>query len=528
MLLLVLTASNVAVLGRTRVRPDTVHVAIESGPRSQGASLANMLPDESCTMITTMKPLKLNTELELVRAHNALTSWTKAVREEHIIVFADEPTACSWVAHSGFRSIRCVVHSCIHEEYKRPTVSCLMEEAIANADTKLLCLLNIDIMVSSRFSTALNIAFGLSHKNILLVGRRTDVPVDSLVSFREGWDIALEEEGKKQGALHKEWGIDYFVFKKESYPQFGMLPFLVGVWRWDNYWLSQAVLDDSFVVIDASEAVPVFHQGVDKPGDRDSNHSVRVGAEYNDELTVKATSQFFMLGKTNNADFVLDSGLQIVTNEAKGDLSRIAKRASSPHASGWVAILYSNGETWGDFPSWADRVKFDNFAVLSDDCSSSGQSDDPHVVCRHRNQMANSSDPALEQFLVDRMRTELLIGFHQLNLTFVYGTHDSVRKARFLGTELRGNTGVSQLTSVRVVPAECDVVIDTGAGTDWQQTEGSLMIGVRPCWQTKYFLKKVVECQLKGLKGKFGEDVENDCIRKVALAPWVNDVVVIC
>lgn len=77
-----------------------------------------------------------------------------------------------------------------------------------------------------------------------------------------------------------------------------MLQFVVGAWRWDNYWLSQAVLASDVTVVDLTHCLTVLHQGTDADGDRDRDHRVRTGAHWNDQLTKEASGSSFLLGES--------------------------------------------------------------------------------------------------------------------------------------------------------------------------------------------------------------------------------------
>lgn len=85
--------------------------------------------------------------------------------------------------------------------------------------------------------------------------------------------------------------------RKSTYHHFRLLPFVIGAWRWDNYWLAQAVTSPDIVVVDATPAAQAYHQGTtDVEHTGNANHLARVGAEYNDRMVVHAMGLSYLLG----------------------------------------------------------------------------------------------------------------------------------------------------------------------------------------------------------------------------------------
>lgn len=81
-----------------------------------------------------------------------------------------------------------------------------------------------------------------------------------------------------------------------------MPAFLVGVYRWDNWLLSEIILRTNITLIDVTESVLAIHQQPrEEPGAKSQNHSARLGAVYNDILTKNASGVDYKLGFIHNA-----------------------------------------------------------------------------------------------------------------------------------------------------------------------------------------------------------------------------------
>ena len=134
-----------------------------------------------------------------------------------------------------------------------------------------------------------------------------------------------------EGSLHSKYGVDYLVTARPGiwhrqqrdggnggHPAppdpdatIDMPPFLVGVYRWDSYVLARAVLSPSIAVVDATAAVTALHlQGqADGAG---IEHRLRRGATYNDRLVHDLMGKQYLMGHTNNADYGLSAGGQLL------------------------------------------------------------------------------------------------------------------------------------------------------------------------------------------------------------------------
>ena len=75
----------------------------------------------------------------------------------------------------------------------------------------------------------------------------------------KNWKSDLLSLKEKEGKLHPETGVDYFVFKKATLTS--MPPFAIGRTTWDN-WIISSFLKAGIPVIDGTEIITI-HQNHD-------------------------------------------------------------------------------------------------------------------------------------------------------------------------------------------------------------------------------------------------------------------------
>lgn len=197
----------------------------------------------------------------------------------------------------------------------------------------------------------------------------------------------LRTHAKRNGQLHSAYGIDLFVYRKNALSELKfsgaagedesmivaapssptglrLPPFLAGVYRWDNWLLSQAILDDSVTVIDMTSSVLFVHQESGREKQKD-----RIGATYNDALVKSLSGSHYKIGTIDNAGFLLQ-GHSVVPNPNVTDVVLFTKKASK---SGYLVILTVNHNYINlalNWVCWADRIKFTNFILIAEDQSS--------------------------------------------------------------------------------------------------------------------------------------------------------------
>jgi len=172
----------------------------------------------------------------------------------------------------------------------------------------------------------LNVKNKIWHGPFIAVGRRVDInPIEicgtvETTQERENGHPTFEiaqEIVKKFGWLHGDVGVDYFFFPK-PFPIADMPPFLLGVWRWDNFVIVEA-LRQKVNLLDLSPTVLAVH--LNNGAASSKYHSKRYGAQYNEDLWKsvfgETSAQF---GNIGNTQFMTASNNNHVTvHERAGD-----------------------------------------------------------------------------------------------------------------------------------------------------------------------------------------------------------------
>lgn len=174
--------------------------------------------------------------------------------------------------------------------------------------------------------------------DFVLVGCRRDYEIPSSVNISNPEEIL--ENAKLYSKLHSTTGIDMIAFPVKL--QMAMPPFLVGVYRWDNWLLSEIILRTDVTLIDVTTSALAIHQQVSvENGGTQQNHSARLGASYNDALTKNTSGNDYKLGFIHNAHRILEGDCQKKECSLKDNLNRseqvLIMRRANPDK--YIAVL---------------------------------------------------------------------------------------------------------------------------------------------------------------------------------------------
>lgn len=218
------------------------------------------------TLFSIPKPFGRSTD---IIQHNAITSWLHLKPRPQVILFGNDKSVAETAAHMGVEYISEI--EC--NQFGTPLLSSAFDTAQRLAQYRTVCYSNADIIFTSDFTRAIQ-RIGLS--KFLLVGRRTDTPITTVIDFEHSdWEGQLLAIVANQGLLHSYSGIDYFVFPRG---QIQLLPFPVGRVLWDN-WLIFHCRTLGIPVIDATRCVTAIHQNHDYAHLSEGIKTARAGAE---------------------------------------------------------------------------------------------------------------------------------------------------------------------------------------------------------------------------------------------------------
>lgn len=185
---------------------------------------------------------------------NAVRSWRRLPGCEVILV-GKEPGMAEVVARHGLRWLPDVAVN----EHGTPLLDSAFRLAREAATNPLLCYVNGDIVL---MDDLLDAARAIRPGEFLMAGQRWNLDVREPLDFDAAdWQQRLRERARREGELYPPYGIDYFMFRRDSV--LGELPaFAVGRPKWDNWFIYNA-RRRGVPVIDATAAVMAIHQNHD-------------------------------------------------------------------------------------------------------------------------------------------------------------------------------------------------------------------------------------------------------------------------
>lgn len=185
------------------------------------------------------------------RVVNALNSWKSLIPEYNIHVFTTNKDSCERFREL-FKDINCYLDiECVDMETGKTRMGCIWMKGVESVHTEYAAFVNTDIILFNDFIETFRLVGHLG--NIVLVGERLGLNVTSETKVSPSLQVDARETGVSCG----EWCLDYFVFRALDFERTIVFPefFLAGVWRWDNWLLSELIKLPSTLVIDCSQSV---------------------------------------------------------------------------------------------------------------------------------------------------------------------------------------------------------------------------------------------------------------------------------
>lgn len=213
------------------------------------------------TIFCTPRPF--HDEFKIIQL-NAIKSWTLLERDCQILLFEDEESTTS-ESISNLRGIE-VINQYKTNEFGTPLIDDVFKIAREKSKFDILVHVNSDIILFPEFvDSLLDVSKKFLNQNFLLLGQRWDLDISEDINFNEDWKAEILKKIDKEGVLHGESGIDYWVFPKEYIPK--PPPFCVGRPGMDTWLLSNS-LRNNIPVINASKNIQVIHQNHGYPKKR--------------------------------------------------------------------------------------------------------------------------------------------------------------------------------------------------------------------------------------------------------------------
>ena len=191
------------------------------------------------TLFTTCKPFE---GLAGIHQYNALASWTKIVPLPEIIMLGNEPGAAEVADELGLSRF----YPIERDSNGLPLVGPMFEQAQNVAQNDVVGYCNADIVFVDGLIQTTRRARKEFPNGFLLTGRRWDVSMDAPIDFESDWRGQLRAKIEVKGDLYSPCGFDWFVFRRPL--EWDIPDFVVGMPRWDNWMLWQAVQERTPIV----------------------------------------------------------------------------------------------------------------------------------------------------------------------------------------------------------------------------------------------------------------------------------------
>jgi hypothetical protein len=247
---------------------------------------------------------------------NAIRSWLSIHPEIEILIF-ERPEGVEYLPVSP--NIKIIDY--VELEAGIPRIDYMFDYASNNAQNRLCCFINADIIVTGDFITAVKQLINLQSGGFLAVGQRYDFDnTNGEWDFSAGWEKKYLSGPMK---IHAPAGSDYFLFPKGQYEKSSMVPLIVGRPSWD-LWMIYNARKRALPVIDLSVVYKVFHQN------HDYSHKKVAYKKNTDEPEAKHNMSF--LPPNGQFDFTLygcdlflDKDFKLKRTFARGKRKRFIK-----------------------------------------------------------------------------------------------------------------------------------------------------------------------------------------------------------
>ena len=184
---------------------------------------------------------------------NALKSW-RALSEDIEIILIGESIGGQEVAKNIDGKYLTKVKMS-HEN--TPTIGGLFEIAEANGKYDILCYVNADIILPESILNVIEV-LKKNKKRFLAVGHRWDLDINESIDFKRSNDTEkFWSYAKNKSIKHAPTGIDYFIFRKNTFKN--IPPLTIGRPGWDN-WLLWKTRRMRVPLIDLSDRIFAIHQ----------------------------------------------------------------------------------------------------------------------------------------------------------------------------------------------------------------------------------------------------------------------------
>jgi hypothetical protein len=274
------------------------------------------------TIFSAPKPF-INPHIGLIQ-RNAILSWKNLGTEVDVILIGDEPGMNEAAHDLGVQHLSDVKVN----QFGTPQVDSIFSIARESAKSEILLYINADILLLPDTLSVIRDVQKLKEE-FIIVGRRWDLDITSLITFDTNWSANLMESTIKTGKLQAPTAMDYFVFHKQFFQE--IPSFAIGRAGWDN-WMVYHAVQQSWPIIDITPTLMVIHQnhdyshlpdGIPHFTHEESNQNVDLGGGFTKSYDLLDVKWEFRNGKIRRVKLTLDHILRkieriVIPQEKKG------------------------------------------------------------------------------------------------------------------------------------------------------------------------------------------------------------------
>lgn len=360
---------------------------------------------------------------------NSLQSWYNIVDAQNIIVFVDTEESCQWLV-TQFIGIQCLTVSCWHEQYHKPMLNCVFNDAHQHSPTDIMLMANGDIILTPAIGHAIqHVHDHVSTPYYAMVAQRLDLvmPQRLIDNFMSSDNIEQIMDLTNIAALqHGDYGIDIFCYHRSLIESMNFPSFLAGVYRWDNWLLSEFILRTDITVVDATRSVQVIHQQLGQEGS--GEHGKRKGASYNDNLVKGRSGTHYKLGHMDNSDMKLmgdcsDTCTMTINQNAAYDVLYTRHARNDDQTVTLVYVTTYNYRLFMNWYCWTQRINYTNYIVLAGDIDTNNklnQVNVPHITKHNGVQTYDTIDNLVDQIEQNQWITAMLLNTLNAGFSLIY------------------------------------------------------------------------------------------------------------
>ena len=251
-------------------------------------------------MITFFTSPKIHKDKSKIHQLNSFKSLMNLDLKIELIIFDDLKQFTGKEDIFSVKQIK-IINDFQKNEFGTPFINDIFNIAIDKSNNDVLVYFNSDIIFNKTIEIAIQNLLKEVERNFLGVGKRIDIKLDEIINKYD--KEAILKKTNNDYSYHNKWGIDYFIFNKNTF--IPIPKFLIGRTCWDN-WIISSMKKNNFKIIDCTSSIECFHPFHDYSHIKSKNeksHHKGVERDYN----LKICGGYKNLFNINDCDYYLNN-----------------------------------------------------------------------------------------------------------------------------------------------------------------------------------------------------------------------------